>query len=98
MKVTLDHYGTTLGQLFVFESTFSKNLIFPMDFNVFMKHWNRIGVTLGPPWGHFRSLRGDFGTLWGDFGPPWGNFGTLWGAFEVTLGALKAYEGDLGLP
>ena len=54
------------------------------------------GVTLGPPWGNFTSLRGDLGILWGDFGPPWGNFGTLWGAFEVTLRPLKAYEDDLG--
>ena len=48
-RMTLDHFGRTLGQLLKYESQFSKNTHFPMDFNDFMKDWGRIRVT----WGHF---------------------------------------------
>ena len=47
-KMTLDDLASTLGQVLVYESSFSKNIHFPMDFNDFMKHWGLIGVS----WGH----------------------------------------------
>ena len=48
--MTLDHVGTTLVLLLVYESTFSKRL-HVSDFNGFMKHWGRIVVTLESIWG-----------------------------------------------
>ena len=42
IRMTLDHFGTTLGPLFVYESSFSKHLSYD-----FMKHWGRIEVTWG---------------------------------------------------
>ena len=58
--------------------------IFQMDFNDFMKHWNRIGVTLGTLWGHFGSLGVTWGSLW-----------SLWGHFGVTLGSPWGHFGHL---
>ena len=62
-KMTLDHLASTLGQVLVYENSFSKNIHFPMDFNDFMKHLGVIGVS----WGHFGVTLGHFRGAWGHF-------------------------------
>ena len=47
-RMTLDYFGIAFEQLLVYESPFSQRLHSLMDFNDFMKHWDRIGVT----WSH----------------------------------------------
>ena len=56
---------------------FQKTLIFPTDFNDFIKLWGEFGVDLGLLWDVFWHMRATWGTLLLHFG--------------VTLGPLWAY-------
>ena len=57
----LKQFGALCGHFGYMRARFQKTFVFPMDFYDFMKHWNRIGATLGTLWGHFGSLRRYFG-------------------------------------
>ena len=64
---------------------FQEILIFPMNFNDFMKLWGMIGVT----WGHFRvtlvSLWGYFEATWRHLGSFGGPLGARWDIFGGLL-------------
>ena len=58
-----------------------------MDFNDFMKHWGRIGVT----WGHFGVTLRSLGGTWEALGAHWELVGTSLGVFwglKVLFGGL----------
>ena len=69
---------------------FQKTLIFPIDFNDFIKLWGQLGVTLGSLWDTFVQFGATLGSLWGHFGSLWGHFavalGRLWDHFGITSG------------
>ena len=68
MRVTLRHFGITLGSLWshlgYMKLRVQKTHIFPVDYNDFIKHWGELGVTLGS----FLAHDGDFGATLGHFG------------------------------
>ena len=78
------------------KANFQKTIIFPMDFNDFMKHWGVIGVT----WGHFGGALKLLGGLWEALGSHWepiGAFsGVCWGLKVVWSMCIGAYEGHCG--
>ena len=49
--------------------------------------WSRLGVVLGPSWGHLGGILARLGVI---LGPSWGHLGASWGRLGASLGTLGA--------
>ena len=85
---------------------FQNTLIFPMNFNDFMRLWGMIGVTSGhfrvtlvSLWGYFEATWRHLGSIGGPLGARWGIFGFVlgsWGLEVICKRYIGAYEGRCG--
>ena len=57
-----------MESLWVYEGPFSKTLIFPIDFNHFIKLRSEFRVDFVLLWGHFWHMKVTLDPLWGHFG------------------------------
>ena len=66
------HFTVIVEAPWVYKGRFQKTLIFPTDFNDFIKISSWFGVDSGLVWGLFLAYERDFGStvksLWGNFG------------------------------
>ena len=81
-----------MKSFWVYEGRFSKNFIFPTDFNYFIKCGGHFGVILGPLW----AYEGDFGNISVRLRGHFGANLAYEGDFDDTWNTFYAYEGDFG--
>ena len=67
-----------MESLWVYEGPFSKTLIFPIDFNHFIKLRSEFRVDFVLLWGHFLAYEGDFGSTLGSLRSNFGHIDVEW--------------------
>ena len=68
------HFTVIVEAPWVYKGRFQKTLIFPTDFNDFIKLLGENSIDLGLLWDRFLAYEGDLGSTLRSF---WGNFGHI---------------------
>ena len=99
--ITLQSLWSHFGYMKV---RFQKPLVFPTNFNYFIKVLGEFGVDLGLLWDHFWHMGVTLGPLWVHFGGSWPKLAPSWTKAAASwsklaqLGGLGPFEFEKVLP